>query len=66
VHWYKKTIETKGIVIAVVNANSTTSGSTLVPFNNMILAGTDDVHITSDEGDITLRRWESGIINYQY
>ena len=53
--------ETRGIVIAVVNANASTTGRTLAPFNNMILAGTDVVHITTGESDITLWRWESGI-----
>jgi hypothetical protein len=51
--------ESKGIVIAVVNTNST-SGM-LAPFNGMILAGIDDIQTTTGESHITLWRWESGI-----
>jgi hypothetical protein len=53
--------ESKGIIIAVVNTNST-SGM-LAPLNGMILAGIDDIQITTGESDITLWRWESGISN---
>ena len=51
--------EGKGIVIAVVNTNSTSG--TLAPLNGMILAGIDDILTTTGESDITLWRWESGI-----
>jgi hypothetical protein len=51
--------EGKGIVIAVVNTNSTSS--TLAPLNGMIVAGIDDILTTTGESDITLWRWESGI-----
>jgi hypothetical protein len=52
--------ESKGIVIAVVNTNSTTS-STLAPLNGKILFGIDDIQTTTSESRITLWEWENGI-----
>ena len=51
--------EGKGIIIAVVNTNSTSG--ILAPLNGMILAGIGDIQTTTGESDITLWRWESGI-----
>jgi hypothetical protein len=52
--------ESKGIVIAVVNTNSTTS-STLAPLNGKILVGIDDIQTTTSESDIILWEWENGV-----
>jgi hypothetical protein len=52
--------ETKGIVIAVFQTNST---GMLAPLNGMILAGTDDIQTTTGESSLTLWQWESGISN---
>jgi hypothetical protein len=52
--------ESKGIVIAVVNTNSTTS-STLAPLNGKILFGIDDIQTTTSESDIILWEWENGV-----
>jgi hypothetical protein len=54
------TLESKGIVIAVVHTNPI---GTLAPLNGMILAGIDDVQL-NDESNMTLWEWESGISNF--
>jgi hypothetical protein len=54
------TLESKGIVIAVVHTNPI---GTLAPLNGMILAGIDDVQL-NDESHVTLWEWESGISNF--
>jgi hypothetical protein len=48
----------KGIVIAVLNTNST--GGTLAPLNGMIAAGIDDM-TPNGESNVRLWEWESGI-----
>jgi hypothetical protein len=53
------TREAKGIIIAEVQAGPT---GTLASLNDMILAGTDDIHING-ESSVTLWEWESGISN---
>jgi hypothetical protein len=52
--------ESKGIIIAVVNTNSSTSG-TLALLNGKILVGIDDIQTTTSESDITLWEWENGV-----
>ncbi|MDQ5843304.1 MAG: hypothetical protein M3286_07435 [Thermoproteota archaeon] len=52
--------ESKGIIIAVVNTNSSTSG-TLALLNGKILVGIDDIQTTTSESDIILWEWENGV-----
>jgi hypothetical protein len=54
------TLESRGIVIAVVHTNPI---GTLAPLNGMILAGIDDIQL-NDESNMTLWEWESGISNF--
>jgi hypothetical protein len=49
--------ESKGIVIAVINTN-TTSGM-LAPLNGMILVGINESQITTGEGLLTFWEWKS-------
>jgi hypothetical protein len=49
--------EGKGIVIAVINTN-TTSGM-LAPLNGMILVGTNEFQTSTGEGLLTLWEWKS-------
>jgi hypothetical protein len=49
--------ESKGIVIAVVNTN-TTSGI-LASLNGMILVGINEFQTTTGEGQLTLWEWKS-------
>jgi hypothetical protein len=54
------TLESKGIVIAVVHTNPI---GILAPLNCMVLTGIDDVQ-PNDESHVTLWEWESGISNF--
>jgi hypothetical protein len=55
------TLESKGIVIAVVHTNPI---GTLAPLNGMVLTGIDDIQPNDDESHVTLWKWESGISNF--
>jgi hypothetical protein len=54
------TLESKGIVIAVVHTNPI---GILAPLNGIVLTGIDNVQ-PNDESHVTLWQWESGISNF--
>jgi hypothetical protein len=60
VHYNPTTFEGKGIVIAVFDANATSS---LAPFNDMFVTGVHYEDPNAQASTITLWEWESGIGN---